>query len=122
MNKKLIISLVVAGLVIGGAIYIYQKNKKPKVNTDNNTNGMATETDALQIAEILGKKDQPIPVLFMKTFVDLYTKNINKDLHKSLVVITSKKESEWTAQEKLDMSVLINKVFLPLTKQIGQPK
>ena len=116
-NKKIIISVLVLGLVVGGAIYIYRKNKM-KTDT-NDTNTMATESDALQMADILGKKDKPIPIVFMKKFVDSYTKNISKDLHKSLLVTTSKKESEWTAQEKLDMSTLINKVFAPLKSQMG---
>jgi hypothetical protein len=116
-NKKIIISVLVLGLVVGGAIYFYRKNKM-KTDT-NDTNTMATESDALQMADILGKKDKPIPIVFMKKFVDSYTKNISKDLHKSLLVITSKKESEWTAQDKLDMSTLINKVFAPLKSTMG---
>lgn len=115
-NKKIIISVLVLGLVVGGAIYIYRKNKMKSDTNDTNT--MATESDALEMADILGKKDKPIPIVFMKKFVDSYTKNISKDLHKSLLVITSKKESEWTAQDKLDMSTLINKVFAPLKSQI----
>ena len=124
-NKKLIISLLITGAVVGLGIYFYRKNKKPKEtnNTDGTANnGMATESDAIQIADILSKKNQPVPVPFMKEFVDLYTKNISKKLHKSLVVIAGKKESDWTTQEKLDMSILINKVFLPLSTQIGQAK
>jgi hypothetical protein len=117
-NKKIIISVLVVGLAIGVGIYIYQKNKK-KTDTDSTDSTMATEKDALEMAEILGKKDKPIPIVFMKKFVDSYTKNISKDLHKSLLVITSKKESEWTAQDKLDMSTLINKVFAPLKSQMG---
>ena len=115
-NKKIIISVLIVGLAIGVGIYIYQKNKNKTDSTDSN---MATESDALEMAEILGKKDKPIPIVFMKKFVDSYTKNISKDLHKSLLVITSKNESEWTAQEKLDMSTLINKVFVPLKTKMG---
>jgi len=118
-NKKIIISVLVVGLAIGVGIYIYQKNKK-KTDTDStDTKTMATESDALEMAEILGKKDKPIPIVFMKKFVDSYTKNISKDLHKSLLVITSKNESEWTPQEKLDMSILINQVFAPLKTKMG---
>ena len=116
-NKKIIISVLVVGLAIGVGIYIYQKNKN---KTDSTDSTMATEKDALEMAEILGKKDKPIPIVFMKKFVDSYTKNISKDLHKSLLVITSKNESEWTAQEKLDMSTLINKVFVPLKTKMGE--
>ena len=115
-NKKIIISVLVVGLAIGVGIYIYQKNKNKTDSTDSN---MATEKDALEMAEILGKKDKPIPIVFMKKFVDSYTKNISKDLHKSLLVITSKNESEWTPQEKLDMSILINQVFAPLKTKMG---
>ena len=89
-------------------------------STDTGTK--TTEKDALEMADILSKKDKPVPIIFMKKFVDLYTKNISKDLHKTLLVVASKKESEWTTQEKLDMSILINKVFLPLSTEIGQPK
>jgi hypothetical protein len=116
-NKKIIISVLVVGLAIGVGIYIYQKNKN---KTDSTDSTMATEKDALEMAEILGKKDKPIPIVFMKKFVDSYTKNISKDLHKSLLVITSKNESEWTPQEKLDMSTLINKVFVPLKTKMGE--
>jgi len=107
-NKKIIISVLVVGLAIGVGIYIYQKNKNKTDSTDST------------MAEILGKKDKPIPIVFMKKFVDSYTKNISKDLHKSLLVITSKNESEWTPQEKLDMSTLINKVFVPLKTKMGE--
>ena len=122
MNKKLIIGIVVAGLVIGGAIYIYRKNKNKTDTGSTDTGTKTTEKDALEMADILSKKDKPVPIIFMKKFVDLYTKNISKDLHKTLLVVASKKESEWTTQEKLDMSILINKVFLPLSTEIGQPK
>ena len=122
MNKKLIIGIVVAGLVIGGAIYIYRKNKNKTDTGSTDTGTTTTEKDALEMADILSKKDKPVPIIFMKKFVDLYTKNISKDLHKTLLVVASKKESEWTTQEKLDMSILINKVFLPLSTEIGQPK
>ena len=118
-NKKIIISLLVIGVVVGGAIYIYRKNKNKTETGSSNTGTMTTEKDALEMADVLGKKDQNIPIIFMKKFVDLYTKNINKDLHKTLLVVASKKESEWTTQEKLDMSILINKVFLPLSTEMG---
>jgi alpha-mannosidase len=118
-NKKIIISLLVIGVVVGGAIYIYRKNKKKTETSSTDTGTMTTEKDALEMADVLGKKDQNIPIIFMKKFVDLYTKNINKDLHKTLLVVASKKESEWTTQEKLDMSILINKVFLPLSTEMG---
>jgi alpha-mannosidase len=118
-NKKIIISLLVIGVVVGGAIYIYRKNKKKTETGSTDTGTMTTEKDALEMADVLGKKDQNIPIIFMKKFVDLYTKNINKDLHKTLLVVASKKESEWTTQEKLDMSILINKVFLPLSTEMG---
>jgi hypothetical protein len=121
-NKKIIISLLVIGVVVGGAIYIYRKNKKKTETGDTDTGKMTTEKDALEMADVLSKKEQPVPIIFMKKFVDLYTKNISKDLHKTLLVVASKKESEWTTQEKLDMSILINKVFLPLSTEIGQPK
>lgn len=117
-NKKIIISLLVIGVVVGGAIYIYRKNKKKTDTGDSDTGTMATEKDALEMADVLGKKDQSVPIIFMKKFVDLYTKNISKDLHKTLLVVASKKESEWTEQEKLDMSILINKVFLPLKNKM----
>jgi len=118
-NKKIIISLLVIGVVVGGAIYIYRKNKKKTETGSTDTGTMTTEKDALEMADVLGKKEQTIPIIFMKKFVDLYTKNINKDLHKTLLVVASKKESEWTTQEKLDMSILINKVFLPLSTEMG---
>lgn len=118
-KNKIIISLLVIGVVVGGAIYIYRKNKKKTDTGSTDTGTTTTEKDALEMADVLSKKEQPVPIIFMKKFVDLYTKNISKDLHKTLLVVASKKESEWTTQEKLDMSILINKVFLPLSTEMG---
>lgn len=111
MNKKVIIIGVLVGIaIIGGGIYIYNKNKKA------NDTGMTTESDALEMIDILDKKDNTnMSTEKISKFVKLYTSNIDKNLHAKLKSVLSKKESDWTSQDKLDASILINKVIKPLT-------
>jgi predicted nucleic acid-binding protein len=106
MNKKIIIGLVVAGLVIAGGVYLYNRNKKA---TDKKNN-MATEKDALEVIDLLGKKDTPYTTEQVSKFVPIYTSSIDKDTHKNILTTISKKEAEWSAQDKLYSAQLIQVV------------
>ena len=75
---------------------------------------MATESQALEMADLLGKKDEPLSIEKTKKFVDLYMANIDEDLHKRLMIAFAKKESDFTAKDKLDSAILIKKVFDPM--------
>ena len=113
MNKKLIIGLIVAGVVVvvvGGGVYLYNKNKKNQESKKN----FASESDAIELADLIGKKDEPLSEDKTKNFIELYKANIDKDLHKRLVSVLNKKESSWTSKDKLDTSVLDSKVLKPL--------
>ena len=106
MNKKLIIGLIVAGVVIAGGVYLYNRNKKA---TDKKNN-MATEKDAVELIDLLGKKDTPYTTKNVSKFVPIYTSSIDKDTHKNIITAFSKKEEEWSAQDKLYASKLIEVV------------
>lgn len=112
MNKKLIIGIVVAGLVIAGGVYLYNRNKKAK-DTKNN---LATESDAIAFLDAYLKRDSDKTFSLDKTkdFVKLYTANIDKDLHKRLIVLIGKKESEFNSKDKLDLIIVKEKVMQPL--------
>jgi hypothetical protein len=114
MNKKLIIGIVVAGLVVAGGVYLYIRNKS---NANNNKKiPMASESDSLEMIDILDKKDNSkMSTEKISKFVKLYTSNIDKNFHAKLKSVISKKESDWTSQDKLDASKLIDKVIKPLT-------
>ena len=110
MNKKLIIGLVVAGLVIAGGVYLYNRNKA--IQKQKN---MATESDATDFLDLNVKRgNQPLNPNELKDFVNLYTANIDKDLHKRLMVIIGKKESEFNSKDKLDLTILKEKVTIPV--------
>lgn len=98
MNKKLIIGLIVAGVVIGGAIYFYNRNKK---STSAPSKEMATEQDALKVADILGKKDSPMDAGQLKKWVPAYTSTISKADHDGIVKVINKPESSWSSADKL---------------------
>ena len=112
MNKKtIIIGLIIAGVVIAGGVYLYNRNK-----SNATTIPMASESDALEMIDILDKKDNSnMSTEKISKFVKLYISNIDKNLHSKLKSVLSKKESDWTSQDKLDASILINKVIKPLT-------
>ena len=112
MNKKIIIGIVVAGLVIAGGVYLYNRNKKAK-DTKNN---LATESDAIAFLDDYLKRDLDKTFSLDKTkdFVQLYTANIDKDLHKRLIVLIGKKESEFNSKDKLDLIIVKEKVMQPL--------
>jgi hypothetical protein len=112
MNKKLIIGIVVAVVVIAGGVYLYNRNKKAK-DTKNN---LATESDAISFLDAYLKRDLDKTFSLDKTkdFVQLYTANIDKDLHKRLIVLIGKKESEFNSKDKLDLIIVKEKVTQPL--------
>jgi hypothetical protein len=114
MNKKtIIIGLIITGVVIAGGIYLYQRNKKAKkvVVTDPNA---VTDVDAMEVIDLLNKRDTPLSADNSKLFVDLYVKNIKKDTHAQIKTLLSKKESEWNTQDKLTFLILLDKVLKPL--------
>ena len=115
MNKKIIIGVVIASLVIGGGFYLYSRNKKKKYEA-NIKSSMATESDAIEFADLLKKRsDEDIPTESMIKFTELYTTNVSKDLHKRIVAIGSKKESDFNTKDKLDMAIISTKVLKPLS-------
>jgi hypothetical protein len=119
MNKKLIIGVVVAGLVIAGGVYLYNRNKKAK-DTKNN---LATESDAIAFLDGYKKRDDKnFSVDETKDFIQLYTANIDKDLHKRLIIILGKKESDFNTKDKLDLSIIKEKVTEPLKDKNKQER
>ena len=109
-KKTIIIGLIITGVVIAGGVYLYNRNKKPKDKKPN----LATESQALEMADLLGKKDEPLSIEKTKKFVDLYMANIDEDLHKRLIVVLNKKESTVTSKDKLDWATLEEKVIVPM--------
>lgn len=116
MNKKIIIGLVIAGLVVAGGVYLYSRNKKgaEEKKPVGEKKDMATELDALEVLDILSKKDTPLSPDKIKKFVTLYTTNIDKDAHAKIKSVLSKKESEWSSQDKLTIFTLTDNVLKPL--------
>ena len=83
-------------------------------STKQNTN-MATQKDAQDVLNVLQKSDStPYTLKQINDFIDLYTKNIDKNLHSRILVVVNKKESDWTPQDKLDINVLREKVVTPI--------
>ena len=120
MNKKIIIGLVVAGVVIVGWVYLYNLNKKnaeiKKPVTDNKN--LTTQSDATDFLDLFVKRgNKPYNPNQIKKYVELYTTNIDKDLHKRLMIALTKKESEFNTQDKLDITVLNEKVDNPTLKE-----
>lgn len=124
MNKKIIIGLVIAGVVIAGGVYLYNRNKKnadsKKPVTDNKN--LATQSDALEVLDLISKKDSPLTPEQIKAFVELYTTNIDKDSHAKIKAVLSKKESEWTLEDKLNIVSLTDKVLKKLKDQVKNSK
>lgn len=122
MNKKtIIIGLIITGVVVAGGIYLYRRNKKAKevVVTDPNA---VTEADAMEVLDLINKRDTPLSAENSKLFVDIYVKNIKKDTHAQLKTLLSKKESDWTTQDKLTFLILLDKVLKPLKDKIATEK
>ena len=128
-KKKIIIGLIIAGVVVGGAIYFYKKNKKaPKKDSDNEeTNNKETgafevsEKDAIEIVDLMNKRDTPLTAEQSKLFVDLYLRNITKkDTHEKIKTLLSKKESEWNTEDKLTFLILSDKVLKTFKSKVGE--
>ena len=78
----------------------------------------------MEIIELLGAKNKCVRVIescitleqlkVAKKYVELYTTNIDKDLHKRLMIALTKKESEFNTQDKLDINVLNEKGIFPV--------
>ena len=76
---------------------------------------MATQKDAQDVLNVLQKSDStPYTLKQINDFIDLYTKNIDKNLHSRILIVVNKKESDWTPQDKLDINVLREKVVTPI--------
>lgn len=104
MNKKYIIGILVAGAVIGGAYYLYSRNKKNGSTKKN----MTTDKDALQVADILGKKDTPMDAEKLKKWIPAYTSTISKDEHESIIKVINKPDSTWSSEDKVIASKLLD--------------
>ena len=114
MNKKIIIISVIVGVAIIGGVYLYNKNKKDTEEKNN----LATQKDATDIMDLIVKRgNKPYNPNQIKKYVELYTTNIDKDLHKRLMIALTKKESEFNTQDKLDLTVLKEKVTNPTLKE-----
>ena len=114
MNKKIIIISAILGVAIIGGVYLYNKNKKDTEKKNN----LATEKDATDIMDLIVKRgNKPYNKNQIKKYVELYTTNIDKDLHKRLMIALTKKESEFNTQDILDVTVLGEKVKNPTLKQ-----
>ena len=114
MNKKIIIISVIVGVAIIGGVYLYNKNKKDTEEKNN----LATQKDATDIMDLIVKRgNKPYDANQIKKYVELYTTNIDKDLHKRLMIALTKKESEFNTQDKLDITVLNEKVDNPTLKE-----
>lgn len=127
-KKKIIIGLIIAGVVVGGAIYFYKKNKKaPKKDSDNEetnnkeTGAEVTEKDAIEIVDLINKRNTPYTAEQSKLFIDLYLANIlKKDTHEKIKALLSKKESEWNTEDKLTFLILSDKVLKTFKSQLGE--
>ena len=109
-NKKNIIGLLIAGVVIIGGVYLYRRNKKAKEIKSN----VVTEEDALKVLDFLNKKDTPLTPTQKKAFVELYMTKVNKVTSDKILVTIQKKESDWNFQDKLNFGVLLAEVLIRL--------
>jgi len=128
MNKKIIIiGLIVTGVVIGG-LYLYKKRNKSSENKSSENKSsdikknMATEKDAIEIVDLISRNYNKPSVEYIKEFVTLYVSNIDKETHEKLKSILTKKESDWTTQDRLTSLILTEKVIKPVKTSIEKPK
>ena len=96
MNKKTLISLLVAGALIAGGLYLYNRNKK----ATEIKNDLYSESDAIQVAKLVGERDIPYNSKQTKKFVELYNANINKETNEKIKTALNKNESYWSAEDK----------------------
>lgn len=96
MNKKTLISLLVAGALIAGGFYLYNRNKKANEFKKN----FPAESDAREVARLVGKIGTPYNSEQTKIFVELYISKIDKESKNKIKTALSKNESDWTAEDK----------------------
>ena len=96
MNKKLIIGLIFGGALIAGGLYFYNRNKKANEFKKN----FPAESDALEIAKLVGEINIPYNSEQTKIFVELYISKIDKESNKKIKTALNKNESDWTAEDK----------------------
>jgi len=114
-NKKYIIGLLVAGVVIIGGVYFYRKNKRENEQKANEKKAnVVSEEDALKVLDFLNKRDTPLTPSQTKVFVELYMTKVNKATSDKILVTIQKKESDWNFQDKLNFGVLLAEVLVKL--------
>jgi len=114
-NKKYIIGLLVAGVVIIGGVYFYRKNKRENEQKANEKKAkVVSEEDALKVLDFLNKRDTPLTPSQTKVFVELYMTKVNKTTSDKILVTIQKKESDWNFQDKLNFGVLLAEVLVKL--------
>jgi len=96
MNKKLIIGLIFGGALIAGGLYWYNRNKKANEFKKN----FPAESEALEIAKLVGEINIPYNSEQTKIFVELYISKIDKESNKKIKTALSKNESDWSAEDK----------------------
>jgi hypothetical protein len=96
MNKKLIIGLIFGGALIAGGLYFYNRNKKSNEFKKN----FPAESDALEIAKLVGEINIPYNSEQTKIFVELYISKIDKESNKKIKTALNKNESDWSAEDK----------------------
>jgi hypothetical protein len=96
MNKKLIIGLIFGGALIAGGLYWYNRNKKANEFKKN----FPAESEALEIAKLVGEINIPYNSEQKKIFVELYISKIDKESNKKIKTALNKNESDWTAEDK----------------------
>ena len=96
MNKKLIIGLIFGGALIAGGLYWYNRNKKANEFKKN----FPAESEALEIAKLVGEINIPYNSEQTKIFVELYISKIDKESNKKIKTALNKNESDWTAEDK----------------------
>jgi len=111
MNKKLIIGLIFGGALIAGGLYFYNRNKKANEFKKN----FPAESDALEIAKLVGEINIPYNSEQTKIFVELYISKIDKESNKKINTALNKNESDWTAEDKQSYADLTEYVlkFVP---------
>lgn len=96
MNKKILLPVFVIVALIAGGLYWYNRNKKANEFKKN----FPAESDALEIAKLVGEINTPYNSEQKKIFVELYISKIDKESNKKIKTALSKNESYWSAEDK----------------------
>jgi hypothetical protein len=88
MNKKILLPVFVIVALIAGGLYWYNRNNFP------------AESDALEIAKLVGEINIPYNSEQTKIFVELYISKIDKESNKKIKTALNKNESDWSAEDK----------------------